>query len=66
MPYTINISIVHILILYFVVLNKFSVINGLQKDDGGPQTSKKILCGPRGKKRVPLPDLYDITIIISI
>jgi len=35
-------------------LNKFSVINLLQKNDGGPQTSKSQLCGPR-KKRVPIP-----------
>jgi len=49
-PYTINISIIHIIIQYFFVLNvivcfecdvlnmKFSVINLLEKNDCGPPT----------------------------
>jgi len=51
MPYTINISIIHIIIQYFFVLNTFSVINLLQKNDGGPQTSIKHFV-TLGKKRV--------------
>jgi len=49
MPYTINISIIHIIIQYFFVLNTFSVINLLHKNNGGPPTSKNNLCGPLKK-----------------
>jgi len=55
MPYTITISIIHIIIQYFFVLNTFSVINLLPKNDGGPQTSKNNFCGPRGKKKGAYP-----------
>jgi len=54
MPYTINISIIHTITQYLFVLNKFYVINLLQKNDGGPQTSKKMYVA-LGKKRVPIP-----------
>jgi len=52
MPNTININIIHIIIQYFFVLNKFSVINLLQKIDGGSQTSKNYVA--LEKKRVPI------------
>jgi len=52
MPSTIIISIIRIIIQYFFVLNKFSVINLHQKNDGGPQTSKKIMW-PSEKKCAP-------------
>jgi len=57
--YTINISIIHIIIQYFIVLNKFSVINLLQKNDGGPQNRKNVLCDPRKKQgaHLPIPEL---------
>jgi len=50
MPYTINISIIHIIIQYFFVLNKFSVLNLLQNNDCGPQTSKQKKMGPSEQK----------------
>jgi len=43
MPYTINISIIHIIIQHFLVLNRFSVVNLVLKNDGGPQTREKIV-----------------------
>jgi len=41
MPYTINISIIHILILYFFVLNKFSAILDLKKTMAALRPVKK-------------------------
>jgi len=41
--FTINVSIIYIIIQYFFVLNKFSVIYLLQ-------ASKQICCGPRKRK----------------
>jgi len=52
MPYTINTSIIHIIIQYLFILKKFSVINLLQKNNGSLQTSTKMYVA-LGKKRVP-------------
>jgi len=59
--YTINFSNIHVIIQYFFVLNKVSVINLLLKNDGDPQTSKKNVCSPR-KKRVPIPELKTVVV----
>jgi len=66
MSYTINICIIHLIIQYFYVLNKFSVINLLEKNDGGPQTSEKNIMA-LGKKGAHCPSLlYIIQSIIII
>jgi len=45
---------------YFFVLNKFSVINSLQKIFGGPQTNKKIMWPSQKKGAHPCPKIYAI------